>query len=604
MIVKETRIKTGSGHKALAAHVLRGEKNEAILVLEGSEYWLKDWAKEAKREGLTYGLRHIAFNPAQAMTDTELSEFADRLCEELEADKAPRTLILHQKDGKRHGHLILPEWQHDHVLSSRFSYMRLEKVARLEEIRLGHPLTAGRHDAAIATALYKEGKHREAQLVEALAPDGAPLPRAAYTSQARRMTERQAVDLPALKKEIAALWQQSGEKLPAFRRLLQEQGLVMREGDKSATRPGAHIIETADGTLIGSFTRLTKTRMKDFRSLLMQEALPAEEPRRVRPVAARAHRRRLSPLSARPPRVLPPDAMIIPASIKPKHRPTVTSLTQTHTLNPSFAHYLTDWKKEVARCEHIIRQNPLSLYGPVPTRDQVFQNILRDIRPLRIKLKKAKETLDLAYQEREAAYASLLGSVTGRRHKADEAFEKAMLILAEILRYLIETLLYLFGLREQPPQPLTLPLPTARERNLKNYYDQKKQYVSALLDKERTVALLRSLYQKSMVQRKDEQSKAETAYRPTLEAAQNRLHHLRQLPGLHKDLDEATRRAFFRAQHTGKLEQALMILQTYHLKTDQSQNEFFKPEIETTTRQKPAPNPQTNHSPSVSPPLS
>ena len=599
MIVKETRIKTGSGHKALAAHVLRGEKNEAILVLEGSEYWLKDWVKEAKREGLTYGLRHIAFNPEQTMTDTELSEFADRICEELKADKASRALILHQKDGKRHGHLILPEWQHNHVLSSRFSYMRLEKVARLEEIRLGHSLIAGRHDAALATALHREGKHSEAQLVEALIPDGTVLPRAAYTSQARRMTERQALELPALKKEIVALWQQSGEKLPAFRRLLQEQGLVMREGDKSNTRPGAHIIETADGTLIGSFTRLTKIRMKDFRALLMQEALPAAEPRLVRSVAARA--RRLSPLSARPPRALPPDAMIVPLRREPRSRPTVTSLTQTHTLNPGFAHYLTDWKKEVARCEHIIRQNPLSLYGPVPTRDQIFQNILREINPLQIKLKKAKQTLDLAHQEREAAYASLLGGLIGRRHKADEAFEKAILILAEILRYLIETLLYLFGLREKPPHPLTLPVPTARERSLENYYDQKKKYISVLLDKERTLSLLRALYQKSMAQRKEEQSKAETAYRPTLEAAQNRLRHLRQLPGLHKDLDEATRKAFFRAQHTGQLEQALKILQTHALKTDQPQNGFFKSETEATTRQKPAPNPQTTQRPSVTP---
>ncbi|MFT8663989.1 MAG: hypothetical protein ABF772_03030 [Acetobacter orientalis] len=159
MIVKETRVKTGSGHKALAAHVLQGEKNEAILVLEGSEYWLKDWGKEAKREGLTYGLRHIAFNPEQTMTDGELSEFADRLCEEFGADKASRSLILHQKDGKRHGHLILPEWQHDHVLSSRFSYIRLEKVARLEEIRLGHPLTAGRHDAANRLSLSHMSRH-------------------------------------------------------------------------------------------------------------------------------------------------------------------------------------------------------------------------------------------------------------------------------------------------------------------------------------------------------------------------------------------------------------------------------------------------------------
>lgn len=599
MIVKETRIKTGSGHKALAAHVLRGEKNEAILVREGSEYWLKDWVKEARREGLTYGLRHIAFNPEQVMTDTELSGFADRLCEELGADKASRTLIIHQKDGKRHGHLIVPEWQHDHVLSSRFSYMRLEKVARLEEIRLGHPLIAGRHDAAIAKALYKEGKHREAQLVEALIPEDASLPRAAYTSQARRMTERQALDLPALKKEITALWQQSGEKLPAFRRLLQEQGLVMREGDKSNTRPGAHIIETADGTLIGSFTRLTKIRMKDFRALLMQEALPAAEPRHVRPVAARACR--LSPLSARPPRALPPETMIMPLRREPRYRSTVTSLNQTQNLNPGFAHYLADWKKEVARCEQIIRQNPLSVYGPVPTRDQVFQNVLKETRPLRLQLKSAKETLDLAHQERKAAYASLFGGLTERRNRADEAFEKAILVLAEILLHLIETLLYLFGLRAEPPPPLTLPVPTERERSLKNYYKQERTYVAVLLNKERRLDLLRVLYRKSMTRRQEEQSKAETAYKPTLEAAQNRLRQLKQLPGQHKDLDEATRKAFFRAQHAGQLEQALMILRTQPYKTTHPRKEFFRPETEATTWQKPAPNPQLNRKLSSTP---
>lgn len=599
MIVKETRIKTGSGHKALAAHVLRGEKNEAIRRLEGSEYWLKDWVKEAKREGLTYGLRHIAFNPEQVMTDPELSGFADRLCEELGADKASRTLIIHQKDGKRHGHLVLPEWQHDHVVSSRFSFMRLEKVARLEEIRLGHPLTAGRHDAAIANALRKEGKQSEAELVEALIPGDASLPRAAYTSQARRMTERQAVDLPALKKAITALWQRSGEKLPAFRRLLQEQGLVMREGERQATRPGAHIIETADGTLIGSFTRLTKTRMKDFRALLMQEALPAEEPCRVRPVAARA--RRVSPHRARSPRALPPEAMIMPLRTRQRHRPTVTSLNQTHHLNPGFAHYLADWKKEVARCEQIIRQNPLSVYGPVPTRDQVFQNVLTETRPLRLRLKRAKETLDLAHQERKAAYASLFGGLTGRQNRADEAFEKAMLVLAEILFHLIETLLYLFGLRAEPPPPLTLPVPTEQERSLKNYYKQNRTYVAVLLDKERRLDLLRVLYRKSMTRRQEEQSKAETAYKPTLEAAHNRLRQLKQLPGQHKDLDEATRKAFFRAQHAGELEQALMILRTQPYKTTHPRKEFFRPETEATIRQKPAPNPQLNRKLSSTP---
>lgn len=248
----------------------------------------------------------------------------------------------------------------------------------------------------------------------------------------------------------------------------------------------------------------------------------------------------------------------------------------------------------MALCEQIIRQNPLSVYGPVPTRDQVFQNVLKETRKLRLQLKSAKETLDLAHQERKAAYASLFGGLTERRNRADEAFEKAMLVLAEILFHLIETLLYLFGLRAEPPPPLTLPVPTERERSLKNYYKQNRTYVAVLLNKERRLDLLRVLYRKSMTRRQEEQSKAETAYKPTLEAAQNRLRQLKQLPGQHKDLDETTRKAFFRAQHTGtgQLDQALMILRTQPYKTTQPQREFFRPETEATIRQKPAVKPK------------
>ncbi len=167
--------------------------------------------KEARREGIRYGLRHIAFNPYEPMSDAALASFAARLCDELQADKERMTLVVHQKDGSTHGHLLLPEWQDDHVLSSRFSWQRLEKCARLEELRLGHQLVPGRHDRAIVKALRHEGKTAEAERVEAIlqgpaaetanftAPTSASrdtpssltkadpalrlLPRAAYTSQ-------------------------------------------------------------------------------------------------------------------------------------------------------------------------------------------------------------------------------------------------------------------------------------------------------------------------------------------------------------------------------------------------------------------------------------
>ncbi|MDR6182968.1 hypothetical protein [Asaia bogorensis] len=218
MIVQETRIRTTSGHQAVSRHVLRGATNEAIRVLCGSDWCLADWMKEARREGIRYGLRHIAFNPAEVMSDAALASLAAKLCDELQAERERITLVVHQKDGSTHGHLLLPEWQDDHVLSSRFSWQRLEKCARLEELRLGHQLVPGRHDRAIARALRQEGKTAEAERVEAVLqgpagdtanpaapapaspdtpsflteahPASRPLPRAAYTSQSRRMAER------------------------------------------------------------------------------------------------------------------------------------------------------------------------------------------------------------------------------------------------------------------------------------------------------------------------------------------------------------------------------------------------------------------------------
>ncbi|MFT9026607.1 hypothetical protein [Acetobacter indonesiensis] len=108
-------------------------------------------------------------------------------------------------------------------------------------------------------------------MIAALAPaQPADKPRTAYTSQAHCTAERQGLDLPKLKQLVASLWNQS-DGLKSFRAALTEHGLTMREGDRTDKRPGAHIIEDQDGKLIGSFTRLTKIRIVEFRKLLAEE---------------------------------------------------------------------------------------------------------------------------------------------------------------------------------------------------------------------------------------------------------------------------------------------------------------------------------------------
>ncbi|WP_267311720.1 hypothetical protein, partial [Asaia spathodeae] len=505
MIVQETRIRTTSGHQAVSRHVLRGARNEAIRVLCGSDWCLGDWMKEARRECIRYGLRHIAFNPAEPISDEALASFAARLCDELQADRERMTLVVHQKNGSTHGHLLLPEWQDDHVLSSRFSWQRLEKCARLEEIRLGHQLVPGRHDRAIARALRQEGKTAEAERVEAVLQEPAvdsanltapassdtplsqasfkrlpqPLPRAAYTSQSRRIAERQGLDLAEAKKTIASFWARSDNQLHRFRALLKTNGWVMRAGDRQDTRKGAHIIETADSVLIGSFTRLTKTRMKDFRQLLVDEAArpkcgdirAAVKPLLERAALATAAMERHGEQSGL---LLPPCEQLrrdpeafarAAAKTRPSppssKQPKIVSLDRIDELPPNFAHYIRQWKREARACRTVLNARPPMAYGPRRSVDEQGAALFAQIEDVHRQLWQTGKQLQETRQERDALQDRVFVlSKKKRLSHLDEEIERLSKTLAEILRYLLETVFWHLGLRTTPPEPLCLPVPT------------------------------------------------------------------------------------------------------------------------------------------------
>lgn len=441
MIVKESRIKTRSGAGVLSRHVLHGAKNEAIRVLAGSGWLMRDHMREAKREGLTYGLRHIAFNPAQAMSDAQLAEFAGRLCQELKADPSHMTLIIHQKEGTTHGHLILPEWQGDHVLSCRFSWMRLEKVARLEEIRLGHALVPGRHDKAIANALHKQGYHHEAEQIASLIPASDNLkPRAAYTAQARRMAERQGVDLATWKTLVAHLWSHS-DGLKSFRAALKEHGLTMRAGDRKDTRPGAHIIEDENGTLIGSFTRLTKVRLAEFRKLLAEENTPRQKPALIRrPKKSKLqqdlYRKRVADVDrpVRPPQAVPHTGPIIRTVEEARLRRLLLNALQDR--------------------QAILDQQAPAMKRPLPDKDVILAQWRKDLQPYEKQLRNAYDRYCAAKTASEQAEKSVWQRLSGKHKRLKKQFDQTALDFLEVLRFAIQGLLFIVGLRSRPPDPV------------------------------------------------------------------------------------------------------------------------------------------------------
>ncbi|WP_238331333.1 hypothetical protein, partial [Acetobacter sp. DmW_125124] len=489
---------------------LHGPKNETIRIMAGSDWLLHDAMREARREKLTYGLRHIAFNPDEPMTDIQLAEFARRICLEFHADPEHITLVIHQKDGSTHGHLLLPEWQQDHILDSRFSWIRLEKLARLEEIRLGHALVPSRHDEAIAKALRREGHHQAAEQVVALipAPESAK-PRAAYTSQARRITERQGIDLPKLKQLVASLWNRS-DGLKSFRAALAEHDLTLREGDRKETRPGAHIIEKNDGTLIGSFTRLTKVRMAEFRKLLAKEhSAEHEKPQldirstRV-PVRITSENDQTEILSAADTSLVPNRS---PKRIRlPRRNPMLEELKRRqmedvdrlavvpHT--PPKPLYPLILSAEEARIRHRIRRAildqqaildqraPEADWAPLD-RETTIAKWRESLTPYQIQLRTSFECYVTARKEWKQATESQWQRMTGRAGKLEKICQRLLLEFLEVLRFVVQALLHVVGLRSTPPEPVRSILTQQDRPTLEEFRKQYDAEFSALADPEK-----------------------------------------------------------------------------------------------------------------------
>lgn len=521
MIVKESRIRTKSGAGALTRHVLRGAKNEAIRVLAGSDWLMRDQMREAHREGLKYGLRHIAFNPDEAMTDDQLSDFAHRLCDELKADPEHLTLVIHQKDGTTHGHLILPEWQQNCILDSRFTWMRMEKIARLEEILLGHTLVAGRHDRAIAKALRKEGHHHAAEQVEALIPVSHDAkPRSAYTSQARRITERQEIDLPALKKLVCTLWSRS-DGLKAFRDALKEHNLTMRAGDRAEKRPGAHIIEDQNGTLIGSFTRLTKVKMADFRKMLAEEKLQSSSKPETDIKNTRLPFRRTTenfydeyPIPKAP--CTHPPIPKRPVIKRPKMKEwqrqlwlqRMADVDTPSPLPPEFPVHIVsidelrfrqEIKKKIAEQQAILdQQAPETSWKPLD-KEETLATWRRQLAPYQKQLRSSYDRYAIAKQEWQDAEKSRWHRMTGKAQKLEKIADTLFYEFVEVLRFIVEALLHVVGLRPEPPTSIRTVLNEKDQTTLEQFKENHVSEFSAMADTQKLASWLEQRFE-TMVQ--------------------------------------------------------------------------------------------------------
>jgi hypothetical protein len=276
MIIKATRIATTSGAGAVASHVLRGEKNEEIRLLQGSEAEMHAAMKDAEAAGAKYGLRHYKISPKEGMTSDDAREILRDLGREFRFDPDRATLIEHQKPRAgdqgfdRHWHAIVPEVDpiSGRVLDAHWMRPRHEKVARMAEARLGHEVVVGRFNAAVQRALADEGRHDVAARIQPATEVARP--REGYATNIHQMHNRKGHDLPNDRLLIREAWERS-DNGQAFQAALAERGIDVRPGEKEGV-----FVAYRGQDFLGAIHRLVGVPKHEAAQRL--EAAPAPQP--------------------------------------------------------------------------------------------------------------------------------------------------------------------------------------------------------------------------------------------------------------------------------------------------------------------------------------
>lgn len=166
MIIKSSRVLPHDGREIAQYFEDQGE-NECVSWLLGEGADVELMALTARLGGKLFGVRHFVIAPELPLSTSDLSTVLSEIANEYNVSRisfGQACLVRHRKPETgaggcdTHFHLAVPEWdlRWGRVMSSRFSKMRDEKIARILELKLGHPPIVGRFNRVVYDAIGQE----------------------------------------------------------------------------------------------------------------------------------------------------------------------------------------------------------------------------------------------------------------------------------------------------------------------------------------------------------------------------------------------------------------------------------------------------------------
>jgi hypothetical protein len=260
MIIKG---KSRSGPVALAKHLNNAEKNERVSVVETRgtisgdlRGALVEMDAYALGTNCQKSLYHAAISPEppHILTPEQRTEAIDALEKKLGLDDHARVVVMHEKLGRQHIHVVWSRIDTDRMVSvsDSHNYRKHEEVSRDLEQRFGHDRVQGAHHE-------RDGVDR---------PDRTP------SRSELRQEERTGIKGKDVRAEVTALFRAS-DNAGAFEAALAERGYMLARGD----RRDFVIVDRAGGihSLARRIDGMKAAELREFMGTLDPQNIPSIE---------------------------------------------------------------------------------------------------------------------------------------------------------------------------------------------------------------------------------------------------------------------------------------------------------------------------------------
>jgi Relaxase/Mobilisation nuclease domain len=244
--------KSVAGAARLAKHLERTDTNERMEVKE-----LRGVAAEDLRGALREmeavasacpncekPFYHASINTRadERLTDAQRMQSIDRLEKELGLTGQPRAVVVHEKEGREHCHIVWTRIDIENLrtISDSFNYRKHELVARELEREFGHERVQGAH-------IEREGVER---------------PKRTPSHREHQQAERTGIPPRLAQAHITKIWQQA-DSGAAFAKGLEESGWILARGD----RRDFVVVDPKGGTH-SLARRIEGAKVKDVRARL------------------------------------------------------------------------------------------------------------------------------------------------------------------------------------------------------------------------------------------------------------------------------------------------------------------------------------------------